>query len=150
MSITFSGKTEPITNRRKVGDVGLIGASSISGILRDTTPVGEHAARGAGNYMNRNIPTAIEGSALMLENLERLGSKDPFAVALASVVARSECPFLTPSATRDGLTSLWATQALPMHNPQVDGVGVRRPQFNLQKLLEWAEEFSEFLHLTSR
>ena len=36
----------------------------------------------------------------MLENLKRLGSRDPLAAALSSVVARSEGPSLPPSITR--------------------------------------------------
>ena len=99
MSVTFSAKAKPITTGPKAGDVGLIGAASTSGIPRDTSPRGDHAARRARQYIH-NIPTAAERSALTLENPEWLESKDPLAAALASVVARFDCPSLTPSASR--------------------------------------------------
>ena len=99
MSVTFSAKTKPITTRPRAGDVR-IGPSSTSGIPRDCGPLGEHTEpRGAKRYISPDIPTALEGSALTVENLERLGSRDPLVAALASVVARST-PSLTPSATR--------------------------------------------------
>ena len=89
MSVTFSAKTEPITTRPRAGDVRT-GPSSTSGIPRDSGPLGEHKKpRGARSYIPRDILTAPEGSALAVENLESLESRDPLAAALASVVARS-------------------------------------------------------------
>ena len=105
MFVTLGAKTEPITTRSKTGYLGPTGPSSTSGIPRDSGPRTEHEARGAREYINPDIPTDTEAPTLTLENLERLGSRDPLAAALPSVVAKSECPSLSPSVARPDLAN---------------------------------------------
>ena len=102
MSVTLSTKIDPINSKSKTEDVGPSRRplSTIGIIPQDFGPRGEHEARGAEEeYINPYCPAPPDTEALTLAlgNLERLGSKDPLAAALASVVARSDCPSLPPS-----------------------------------------------------
>ena len=91
MSVTFSTKTEPISNARPKASAVRTGLSSTSVIPSDSGLLGQHTERTGAEANNENNIEELrpdpEVPALTQANLKSLEATDPMATSLAFVVS---------------------------------------------------------------